>query len=277
MATEADARAQTMKYEDASFAGGIGEGVGDVLGTIIAEIVNAGSREEQEKLRAQAMAEYNIDLPPVAEMKAEAIQSQAATAQGDAAAKATRRKALELLAGRADEGYNAEDRAAINDTLNDVAMADRGRRESFMRTLSPNSGAAVAARLASGQQAAQQANSQALTLAGQSRRNALNAIAQSGDLAGDIDQSEFGQNFSRGQAGDAISQFNERNRVDVGQWNAAQQQLNFKNKMDLADAKSGASRTRAEELEREAARRQGLIRGGFRIAGKAGGAATGAL
>lgn len=259
----------------AQFSGGVGEGAGDFIGWIISEIANAPTYAEAEKLRQQAMAEYNIALPPVQQMQAQAVRSQAATAQGDNAAKAARSRALQLLSERADEGYNAEDRAAVNETMMDVGLAERGRREALLRQLSPNSGAAVAARLSSAQHAANQANQRGLDIAGQSRRNAMNAIAASGDLAGDIDTSEFGQSYNRGQAQDAISRFNEGNRIDVGQWNAAQQQQQFQNQMRLADAKSEGYRTRAGDKDREAERRMRAFRAGGRVVGKIGGLAAG--
>lgn len=264
-------------YDAAQFGAGGGGGAGEFLGGIIAEILNAGTYEEAEALRQQAMQQYNIDIPPAAELKANAVQSQAAGAQGNARAKTIRSQALEQLSGRASEGYNAEDRAAVNDITGDIAISERGRRERMMQGISPNSGAALAARMSSQQQAANQANRSGLDLAGQSRRQALSALSQTGGLAGDIDTSEFGQAFSRGQAGDAISRFNEENRMDATRFNAQQQQQHFGNQMDLANAKSGAYRTRAEDKLAEAQRRSKNWRAGGKVVGQVGGAFLGAV
>ena len=262
-------------YDAASYGGGAGAGVGDFLGAIISEIANASTYEEAERLREQAMAEYNIDLPSLKEIQSQAISSQAATAQGSAEAKAARMDALRQLRQRGLEGYTAEDRAAVNDLLTDVDMSARGRREALASRLDPNSGAAISAQMSNAQNASQIANRRGLDLAAQSRRQALSALRGVGDLAGDIDTSEFGQSFARGGAQDAISRFNEGNRLGAAKFNVGTQQQGFANKMGLADRRAGGYRTRADDKMDEARRRSGLYRGAGRAIGGAGGMAAG--
>lgn len=256
---------------------GIGEGAGDFLGMIVGEILGAGNRAEAERLRQQAMEEYGIEIPPVDDLQAQALQSQAAGAQGNADAKAIRMEALKQLAQRGQEGYNIQDRAAIADTLSEVDQAARGRNEAILRGVDPNSGAALAMRRANAQDAAQQANRRGLDIAAGSRRAALDALARSGTMAGQVDESEFGQAFQRGQAGDAISRFNESNRLDVLRGNQQAKQARTAMEMQRANARAEQLNRNAGAQETEAQRKARLARGVGAGAGRVAGYAAGAF
>jgi hypothetical protein len=228
----------------------MGAGLGDAIGSLMAEMSNASSREEAEAIRQKAMALYNIELPNF-----EDVKSQAATA-GNPAAQASRMSALKMLQERGQEGYNVEDRAAISDTMSDVNQAARGRQQAITQQMDPNSGAAVAAQLSNAQNATQVANKHGMDIAAGSRRQALQALSQQGKLAGDIDDSAF----RRGQAGDAISMFNERNK---GQ--------NFANQLEIADRRSGQLGAQRNDITEEM-KRKGRVYAGV---GKAVGSAAG--
>jgi hypothetical protein len=229
--------------------------------TLIGELMAAGDDAAAERARQQAMAEYNIDLPPVRQIQAQALQSQAAGAQGSAEAKQSRLSALRMLQQRAQEGYTAEDKAAIADVLGETQAAERGSREAIMRRVNPNSGKGLGALLSNQQAGASRANRQGLDIAAGSRRQALQALAQQGQLAGGIDETEFGQNFQRGQAGDAISRFNETNRMDAGRFNAQQEQQRFGNQMGLADRRADQYGAQATDAERKAERKRKMMLG----------------
>lgn len=229
---------------------------------LIAEAFAAGDRDKAERLRRQAMQEYNVDLPPI---EAIAVQSQAAQAQGDATARAARMEALRGISQRAREGYNVEDMAAINAALGDVAAQERGSREAILRRLPAGSGARTAALLSNQQAAAQQANRMGLDIAAASRRQALQGLAAQGQLGGQIEQDVFGQSFARGQAADAIARFNEENRI-------RSQMATNEQRMQQAAGRAGA-------LMGEAGFRQGesqRIRSGVGGTGQAVGGTLGA-
>lgn len=253
---------------------GIASDLGEDLGAIIAEIANAPTREEADRLRLEAMKQFNINLPELQQLEARHIQSAASLARGSDEAKTTRLDALRLLSQRGQEGYNAEDRAAINDTLSEVNQNARGQREALMRQVNPNSGAALALQAGNQQDAAQRAHSQGLQLAAGSRAQALQALAQTGRLAGDIDESEFGQAFRRGSATDAISQFNERNRLDTGRYNNAMLQQGYNNRLGLAETKAQNLRNRATDKDEEAERRKNSARSIGRTVGTVAGLAA---
>ncbi len=232
-----------------------------IIAGLIGEALAAGDDAEADRLRQEAMAQYNISAPELQKMEVQAIQSQAATAQGNPQAKAARMDALRMLQQRGAEGYNAEDRAAIGDTLSEVDQQARGRQQAITQSMDPNSGAAIAAQLSNAQNASQVANKRGLDIAAGSRRQALQSIAQGGKMAGDIDTDEFGQAYQRGGAQDAISQFNQRNSMDAQRFNAQQVQQGFGNQMDLAGAKVGVLNQGVEDARRRGARKRGMAKG----------------
>lgn len=218
---------------------------------LIAEAFSAGDRNKAERLRRQAMQEYNIDLPPV---EAIALQSQAAQAKGDEQAKASRAEALRMLSQRAREGYNVEDMAAINAALGDVAAQERGSREAILRKLPPSSGARTAALLSNQQAAAQQANRMGLDIAAGARRQALQGLAAQGQLAGQMEAEAFNQAFQRGQAADIIARFNEQNRMGA-------QELRQQRALEMANLRANAALGEAQALMGQAQRTRGAIGG----------------
>lgn len=205
-----------------------------VATALIGEAAASGDDARAEQLRQQAMNEFNIELPPIRQMAAQFIESKGATASNPVA-KASRMDALRLLGERSSEGYNAEDRAAVNDLMSEVSQRERGSRMAITQGMDPNSGAAIAAQLSNQQASAQRANQQGVALAGQSRANALRALNAQGQLAGDIENDEL----RRGQMADSMAQFNERNRMDAGRWNAQQEQNRFNSRLDLSAGRTG--------------------------------------
>lgn len=215
--------------------GGIG-----AIGGLISDALSRGDRDLAEALRQQAMRELGVDLPTVEAIAIQPgiVESQAAKAQGSLETQQTRMDALRQLARRAGEGYTVEERAAINAALSEVAQQERGSREAIMRKLPAQSGAQVAAMLANQQAAAQQASQTGLDIAAQGRRKALEALAQTGKLAGDIDVTQFEQAFQRGQAADVISKFNEANRLEAAARNEANRLAQANRAADLAFEKA---------------------------------------
>jgi len=236
-----------------------------VVGPMIAEAMAQGDRQKAEALRQEAMRQFSIDLPNVETIaiQPERVESMAAKAQGSPEAQAARMEALRQLSQRAEEGYNIEDRAAINAALAEVGAQERGAREAILRKLPAQSGAQVAALLANQQAAAQQASQQGLDIAAQGRRQALQAIAGKGQLAGAIDEAMFGQALQRGQAADIIAKFNAANQMEAATGNEQRrlQQANLltQQRMNQAMGRAGALGGLAGIREQEAQRiRQGV-------------------
>lgn len=236
-----------------------------VVGPLIAEAMASGDRKKAEALREEAMKQFNIELPAVEAIavQPDIVESQAAKSTGNVEAQQARMSALRGLSQRAAEGYNIEDRAAINAALNEISAQERGSREAIMRRLPARSGAQVAAMLSNQQAAAQQASQTGLDIAAQSRRQALQALSQTGNLAGEIDVDAFNQAMARGQAADAIAKFNAANRLQsaqqyeqnrLSQANLANEQR-FRQQQAKAGALMGAGDLAAQEAQRT---RQGV-------------------
>jgi hypothetical protein len=268
-----------MDFEGADFGGGIGGAAGGLIGSLIGELLAAGNYEEVKRLQALALKQYgSIDADTMEKVAAEQMGPSAMEgATGNTEAKQRRMEALRMLSQRGAEGYNAEDRAAINDTLSEVQQAERGSREALMRRVDPNSGAALALQAGNQQAAAQRAHSQGLQIAAGSRAQALRALAETGRLAGGIDESEFGQQSARAGATDAISRFNASNRYDASKFNAGQRQQQFSNQMAKAGAMAGQYQQQAGTQEEEAERKRRAAKGIGQAVGAIGGAAAGAF
>lgn len=234
-----------------------------VIISLIGDAAASGDDEKAEQLRQQAMDEFNIQLPPVRTIHAEYIQSQAAKA-GDPTATATRLELLKSLRQIGNEGYDAQDRAAISDMLSDVSQRERGQRMAIEQNLDPNSGAMIAAKLANQQASAQRANQQGLELAAQSRARRLQAMREQMGLANQMQD----EAFQRAQAGDAMAQFNERNRIGASQWNAGQEADRFGHQMSLAAGKTGQFRGMSDYLTGKAAATRNRAAGIGQAAGK---------
>ncbi len=228
-----------------------------IVGGIVGEILSAPDREEAERLRRRAMAMYNIELPELDELQAQQLGPSAMEGvRGDPRAKALRMGALERLSQMGQEGYTAQDRAAINDVLSEVGEAERGGREAIMRTLPAGSGERTLALLSNQQAGAQRANRQGLQVAANSRLQALQALSGQGQLAGAIDEAEFNQGAKRAGAKDAIAEFNARNRWDTQRANIGQQQQAWENKLGLTDRQAGMQQDAATAAERESERKR---------------------
>lgn len=124
-------------------------------------------------------------------------------------------------------GMTLTDRANIEQALNESLARGRGQQESIMQRAAQQgvsgSGLSLAAQRDAAQAAQAQASAQQLQTLGSARDRALQAIIGGGELAGQMQQFEYGMGADRAKAADAISAFNLRNRQDVNRRNVASQ------------------------------------------------------
>ncbi len=113
-------------------------------------------------------------------------------------------------------GLNAMDKANLAKIQTQTATADRGRRDAIRQNMSSRgmggSGMDLLAQLQSSQGASDQAAQESLDVAGMAEQRSLQAMMQSGQLAGNIRNQSHGEQSQLAQARDAISQFNTQNR-----------------------------------------------------------------
>lgn len=165
----------------------------------------------------------------------------------DPALRAAQQKALKRLQEVGDKGYTIEEEAAMNRIQRQNSQADRGRREAILQNMQArgmaDSGATLAAQLQSAQAANENDSQQSQDVAAMAQRRALQAMAQSGQMAGQMRGQEFDEQSRIAAARDAVNQFNTTNSVNAqfknnsGRNNFTQQQ--FDNKGQVISARTG--------------------------------------
>jgi hypothetical protein len=191
--------------------------------SLIGELFSSGNRAAAMRLREQAMAEYNIELPPVEEIAYEALDPKARGAQQTAYE--------ELFKSAKEGGLSAGEQARVQQALGAARSQAKGNREAVLQNYAARgmggSGMELAALLEGEQSAATRGNNDALNQAGlamDARRGALTSGAQ---IAGQV------------RAGDMAEA---DRRWDANVFNVGQRQQQFQNRMGLADRRAGGKR-----------------------------------
>ena len=124
-------------------------------------------------------------------------------------------------------GMTLSDEANLGAIQSDVAQADRGRREAIQQGMAQRgmggSGMDLLAQLDSSQAATDRASQAGMDVAGMAQQRALDAIMNSGNMAGQMRGQDFGEQAQVAQAQDAISQFNAQNANAMNQYNTGAQ------------------------------------------------------
>jgi hypothetical protein len=144
---------------------------------------------------------------------------------------AMRQKQLQALGGveeLSQTGLSAIDRAALTEIQNEIAMQERGQRESILQNMAQRgmsgSGQELAAQLQSSQAASQLASQQGLQQAAQAQRARVDALSNLSNMATGIESTDFERQAQKAQAQDVINQFNIQNRNVAGLRNLQTQQ-----------------------------------------------------
>ena len=144
---------------------------------------------------------------------------------------AMRNKQLQALGGveeLSQTGLSAIDRAALSEIQNEIAMQERGQRESILQNMAQRgmsgSGQELAAQLQSSQAASQLASQQGLQQAAQAQRARVDALSNLSNMATGLESTDFERQAQKAQAQDVINQFNVQNRNVAGLRNLQTQQ-----------------------------------------------------
>lgn len=255
----------------AAAAAGAGA-VGDILGSLIGEALAAGDYEEANRLMQEAARSYDGMTAP--SDFAEAGGTAMDDISVDPRLRASRMKALERLQQVGLEGgMDAESRAAVEQAKMDAAGYEQQQRGAIMQDAQArgmmNSNLSQAQALMAQQGGANRVGMMGIQAAGDARRRALDALSQSGELAGSIERDEYGMQADRAGAQDAIGMFNARNRNDFNQ-------SQFDNSLSLKDRQMAGKLAEAGMYEERAARKSGKARGVGQGIGAAGGYLYGA-
>jgi hypothetical protein len=134
--------------------------------------------------------------------------------------------ALSSLQEIGDGGLTAQDKADLSKIQTEANQQDRGRREAILMNNQARgmggSGQELLAQLSSSQAATDRQAQQGLDVEGMAQQRALAALAQSGQLGGQIRGQEFNEGSAKASAADAVAKFNAANSWQNQQFNANQ-------------------------------------------------------
>ncbi len=156
-------------------------------------------------------------------------------------------QALQSLQQQGTQGLSASDKAALQQITNQQEQTansqNQGTLQQFAQRGQGGSGANLAAALSNNQNSANNANARALQVAGQAQQNALQATAGAGNLGQSMEAQQYGQEYNKAQAQNAINQFNAQNSQNVMGTNTQAanqaQAFNLNNAQQIANQNTG--------------------------------------
>ena len=124
-----------------------------------------------------------------------------------------------------NDGLTAMDRAQLNDIDIQEATRLRGEQEALQNSMASRgisgSGQELASRMIAEQGAADRQSAQGVNVAALAQKRALDAISQSGTLAGSMREQDFSEQSQKAKAQDAINQFNTQMKQQTENTNVA--------------------------------------------------------
>lgn len=283
---------------------GIASAGAGILGGVIGGLASQGDRDRATAMMQDAMNELkNVKIPDIEKQKIvlkkltqqgiitpekeqEILQDQSSfeKIQEDKQLRDTQVNSLNALKKIANLGLTPEQRADLNDMRSKLERDIQARDQSIIQNMQQRgqagSGSELAQRLLSSQQQSENAASAGDRLAAMAYQNQLNAIRQSGSLAGDIRNQDFGVEAAKASAADKISQFNTQNRIGVQERNVnasnQAQQKNLGEKQRIADTNVGLENTEEthnkslyqQQYENELRRAQAIANAASGVAGQ---------
>jgi hypothetical protein len=245
--------------------------VGDLLGGLFGSSKEKEAAKKQQQALQQIMGLSAPELRDLQlEMQAEAGRlspeaesvvtlgpSRMEQVSADAALKAQQMKALSSLSEMGKAGMTAEERGELNKMRLMAARDQKARQDAILQSRQARgmagSGDELAAQLLASQAGAELASQEGDRLAAQAQNRALQAIAQSGSLAGSLRSQDVGEQSDVARAADAIAQFNAANQQSVGSRNVGArniaQQANLQNLQNIMN-QNVAARNKQQEINR---------------------------
>ncbi len=196
------------------------------------------------QLQLESMVQQGIITPEQAQTYL-AQQSEMNNIQTDPA---LHQAQMEALAGLQDissnKGLTASDRAQLQQIQTQEDTASRGAREAILQNAQQRgmggSGIELLQQMQNQQDSATRKSQRDLDVAGMAQNRALQALQQAGQLGGQIQAQDFGQQSQIAGANDAINKFNTQNQQSVSLENTKSKNIaqaqNLAEKQRIADA-----------------------------------------
>lgn len=240
----------------------VGSTVANVAGGLLGGSAARKEAREQRRLQQEMMNRYaNLQLPDIDKMKLtpeellsageispEEYQlmgllgdTRLAEVSTDPRLRQDQMTALAQTRERALSGFNAEDRAMLDQYMRNLTSTAQSQKQSIVEDAArrgmAGSGASLAAALQGNQGVANQASQQAMQTAAMRLQNQTqnsNLLAQ---LAGSIEGTDYQRAANVANRRDAITEFNQRLRQDTANQNVTQrnaaQAANLQNRQQL--------------------------------------------
>lgn len=249
-------------------AAAIGPAAG-IAGGIIGQIASSGDQNQAAADIAAAQQAYgNVNVPTIQEQQWNLAQEQAAgTLQPQAEGTytmgqnamagiqtnpqyaAAQQAALASLQQQGQGGLTAQERANLINSNQAIAGQTNAQNAAIQQQMAARgmggSGTQLAAQLANSQGSANQASNNANAINAQAQNAALQATAQGGNLASQLQGQQFGQQAAIAQAQNAINQFNTANTQNVAGYNTQAanqaQAANLANLQNISNTNTGLS------------------------------------
>lgn len=250
-----------------------------IVGGLVGNMMAQKDKAAQKKAMKAALAELEaVGMPPdlskeiiVEELQRQGVytpeleqeinvaESEYRQIKEDPELQKAQLKALSGLQDRAKVGLSAEDRASLNQVRQEVQRDAEAKRQQVLQQMQARgmggSGAELIAQLQAGQAGAELASQQSDTLMAQAQQRALDALGRSGQMAGEMQQAQFGREAQIAQAIDERNRFMAENSIARQQRNVASlnqaQAANLAEQQRLHEANIAARRAEAERQSAE--------------------------
>jgi hypothetical protein len=193
-------------FTAATLVGGAGEVVGGLIG---GDDEKRARRERERALRELAGLDIEADPSSLDSYNADPRLRLAQLGAIDEFGRVARQGGLDL-----------QSRVALRDAMDETSAQERGNREAILQNMASmgqgGGGASLAAQLSNQQGAAARNAQVGRGAAADARQRALDALATSGQLAGETRGQDFGEASGKAAARDAINQFNASQRLSRG-------------------------------------------------------------
>jgi hypothetical protein len=202
-----------------------------------------GLAPEEQQYRLAQYVEQGVLTPTEAEAVSVGTDPYSG-AEFDTVGKNAQMAALQQLQDIGSEGgLTASDKSKLAAIQNQEQSQARGSREAILQNAQARgmggSGLELMAQLQNQQESVNRQSSRDMDVAAQAQERALQAIQQAGQMGGQLNQQQFGQQKSLADSRSAIEQFNAQNKQNVGLQNVAAknqaQAANLQNKQNIAN------------------------------------------
>jgi len=279
----------------------IGSVAAPIIGGVIGQMASANDRNAAQAAMQKALAYIDavgappdlsqaiiLDhfqqagvLTPQLEQAVAIGTSKVSQMQVDPATRQAQMEALQTMQQLGRTGLGAQDRAALAQIRDQVQRDSEAKQQQIIQQMQARgqggAGAELAASLANSQAGAQQASTQGLDVGAQAQARALQALAQSGTLGGNIRGQDINLENLRSSAADEFQKFDVQNAMNRQQRNVAAQnagqQFNVTRQQTVSDANVAAAN---QEKQRQLQARQDYWNNQLKLAQAKAGAMTGA-